>query len=173
LLVILDATPATTGLVAVAAGIALGLLAVSLASAWEPMLHMSLAVLGLILLARADGRLILAPLYGAGLLAVSEVARTCQELRRVQYVGPAVIAARLTTAAASAGLGGCAAALVAVSVTAAPARSVSLSVAATVAVGVAYAGIVTIARRGQPGQADAEAAVTPQPRGDESDAPVT
>jgi hypothetical protein len=153
LLVILDARFAS-GLVGVGAGLAVVLLALSLASDLEAALHASLAVLALLLLARANERLILAPLYGAALLAVSELARTSRELRYLQWVDPAVIAARVATAVASASLGGCAAALVAVAAAGGLARSVGLSVGAILAVGLAYAGIVAAARRGQPVAAD-------------------
>lgn len=172
LLVVLDTSSGTAGLVGVGAAVALVLLVVSLASGWDAALYASLGVLGLMPLAGADDRLILAPLYGAGLLAVTELARTVHELRRLGGVGPGVIAARLTIGAASAGLGGCAAALVAVGVTVGPPRSVSLSVAATLAVGVAYGAIVAMARRTEPPDADSEAAHAPHQRSDDPDAPM-
>jgi len=153
LLVIFDTASAATGLVGVATGLAVLLLVLSLASGLESMLQGSLGLLGLVLLARANERLILAPLYGAALLAVSELTRTCHELRRLQGVEPAVITIRLTAVAATAGLGGCAAGLVAVAAAAGPARSVILSAIATLAAGLGYAGIVVVARRGQTGEA--------------------
>ena len=153
LLVIVDAG-AATGLAGAGAGFAVALLAITLATGSEAALDASLAALGLILVARASDRLILAPLYGGALLAVSELARTCHELRHVDRIGPSAIRMRLTAAAASAGLGGCAAALVAVAVAGGPTRSVAISVAGTAAVGLAYGGLVALARRGQPRDTD-------------------
>jgi hypothetical protein len=135
MLVLGDAGSAS-GLVWYGAGLAVALLATSLAGGWDAPLHVSVAILGLILLARADQRLTLAPIYGAALLTVSELARTCHELGPLDSVTPAAIRARLLTVAASAGLGACAAA-------------VAISAAATLAVAVMYAGIVALARRGR------------------------
>lgn len=128
---------------------AVALLAIGLAGGWETPLHASLALLGLALLARANERLALAPIYGAALLAVSELARTCGELRPIGWVSPAAVRTRLLTVAASAGFGGCAAAVVALAVTGAPARSVAVSTAATIAAAAAFAAVVASARRGQ------------------------
>jgi hypothetical protein len=148
MLVLGDAGSAS-GLVWYGAGLAVALLATSLAGGWDAPLHVSVAILGLILLARADQRLTLAPIYGAALLTVSELARTCHELGPLDSVTPAAIRARLLTVAASAGLGACAAAVVALAAAGRPARSVAISAAATLAVAVMYAGIVALARRGR------------------------
>ncbi|MGH2894974.1 MAG: hypothetical protein ACRDPM_17155, partial [Solirubrobacteraceae bacterium] len=122
LLVLIDAGSAA-GLVWYGAGIAIALGAISLASGSQSPLHASLAVLGLLILARADNRLVLAPVYGAGLLAVSELARTCHQLAGVDHVDPNALRARLLTVAVAVGLGVCAASLVSVAVTAGPRRS--------------------------------------------------
>ena len=148
LLVISDAGSASW-LAWYAAGGAVALLAIGLAGGWDTPLHASLALLGLALLARANERLALAPIYGAALLAVSELARTCGELRPMDRVSPAAVRTRLLTVAASAGFGGCAAAVVALAVRGGPARSVAVSTAATIAVAAAFAAIVASARRGQ------------------------
>lgn len=154
--VVIDAGSAA-GLVWYGAGIAVALAAISLASASPSPLHVSLAVLGLLILARADDRLVLAPVYGAGLLAVSELARTCHELSRVDHVDAEALRARLLTVAVAVGLGACAASLVSVAVTAGPRRSVASSLAATAAVAAVYAGLVALARRGGTTGGDREA----------------
>lgn len=148
LLVISDAGSAS-GLAWYAAGGAIALLAVGLVGGWDAPVHASLALLGLALLARSDERLALAPVYGAALLAVSELARTCGELRLMGRVSPSAVRTRLLTVAAASGFGGCAAAMVALAVTGGAARSVAVSAAATIAVGIAFAAIVASARRGQ------------------------
>jgi hypothetical protein len=130
------------------------LLVISLASGWNAAGHASLAVLGLVLMARVHERLALAPIYGAALLLVSDLARTSHELRPMDRVSTAAIRARLLTAAGSAGLGACAAAVVAVAVTEGQSRSVGISAAATMAVVAAYVGIVVLARRAGPGHED-------------------
>lgn len=148
LLVVSDAGSAS-GLVWYGAGVALALLAFGLAAGWDTGVHGSLAILGLLLLARTDDRLVLAPAYGAALLAVSELADMCAQLQRVDHVDLAALRTRLLTIAVAAGLGACAAALVAAAVTAGAPRTVATSAAATVAVAVIYAGLAVMARRGR------------------------
>lgn len=156
LLVVIDASSAA-GLVWYGAAMAVGLGAMSLASGSPSLLHASLGVLGLLLLARADDRLVLAPVYGAGVLAVSELARTCHELSGVDRVDPDALRGRLLTVAVAVGLGACAASLLSVVATAGPRRSVVSSVAATVAVAAVYVGIVALARRVRTSGEDREA----------------
>ena len=66
----------------------------------------------------------LAPLYGAGLLLVEELAWRSIELRDIEAIGPGVITARVTAVLAVAAVGACAAAGAAIAVTLAPGRSV-------------------------------------------------
>jgi hypothetical protein len=146
-LVVVAGAGSAVGLVWYGAGIAVALATISLASGAKPPLHASLAVLGLLILARADDRLVLAPVYGASLLAVSELARICHELSGVDHVEPHALRARLLTVAVAAGLGACAASLVSVAVSSGPRRSVVTSVAATVAVAAVYGGIVVLGGR--------------------------
>ena len=58
--------------------------------------HCGVALLGAMLLLRQDARLMLAPLYGAGLLLVEELAWRSIELRDIEAIGPGVITARVT-----------------------------------------------------------------------------
>jgi hypothetical protein len=99
--------------------------------------HLAVALLGALLLLRHDARLLLAPVYGAGLLLVAELGSRSIELRGVGGVARGVQAARALAVVAVAAVGACASAGAAAAVTAAPARSVALT-------GVAVLGIVAI-----------------------------
>lgn len=109
--------------------------------------HAAVAVLGVTLLLRDDARLVLAPLYGAGLLLVAELGTRSIELAGVARVGPDVIGARLGATVALAAAGACAAALGALAVTAGPGRSVALTAVGAIAAGVTCGAVARIARR--------------------------
>lgn len=110
---------------------------------------MALALLGVTLLARADARLLLAPVYGAGLLLVAELGTRSIELADVGSVGPSVISARVGATVAVAAVGACGAAGAALAVTAAPGRLALTAVGAAAAVAVCGA-IALLARRRYP-----------------------
>ena len=103
-----------------------------------------------VLLLRHQDRLVLAPLYGARLLALGELGQRSLELRGLERVGSGVVRARLAAVLALAGLGACGAAVAAIAVTIAPGRSVGLTALGTVAVLGSCATIVMLARRRHP-----------------------
>jgi len=78
------------------------------------------AGLGVLLLLRRQDGLVLAPLYGAALLSLLELARTSLELRGLDHVERGAIRARLLTILLFASLGACAAGVAAIAVTAPP-----------------------------------------------------
>jgi hypothetical protein len=129
-------------------------------AASPPAVQSSVAVLAVLLLLRHEDRLVIAPLYGACLLLVAELAQRSLELRGLARVGPRVISARVAAVLALAALGACGGAAAAIAVTIAPRRSVWLTAIGTVAILAAFAAIVLLARRhgrenpgkaGQPG----------------------
>jgi hypothetical protein len=89
--------------------------------------HLSVGLLALLLPLRQDGRLMLAPLYGAVLLLIAEVGTRSVELRSVSRAGPGVIAHRAIAVLSLAAVGACGAAAAAIAVTVAPARSLLLT----------------------------------------------
>jgi len=109
--------------------------------------HLGVAVLGAMLLLRQDSQLLLAPLYGAGLVLAEELTWRSIELAGVESIGAGVIAARTAAVVALVGVSGCAAAAAAIAVTAAPGRSVALTALGAVAVVMMLAGIGLGARR--------------------------
>lgn len=106
----------------------------------------AVALLAAVLLLRHHERLLLAPLYGACLLLVGELAQRSFELRGSERLGPGVIATRVGSALLLAALGAGAGALAAIAVTIAPARSVGITAVGTAAVVAAFALIVVLAR---------------------------
>lgn len=104
------------------------------------------AVLGVLLLLRSGDRLLLAPLYGAGLLLVCELAQRSTELRGADRLYRGVVAARLERIVLVAGVGACCAALAALAVTIAPARTVGFSALGTVVTVGAFVLVVLLAR---------------------------
>ena len=109
--------------------------------------QLSIALLGALLLLRHEDRLVLAPVYGAGVLLVGELAQRSLELRGQGRLGPGVIASRLAACLVLAGLGACGAAVAAIAVTIAPARTVAFTAVGTIAALVAFGAIVVLARR--------------------------
>ncbi len=122
------------------------ILAIGLLAGSSGAIQCSLAVGAALLLLRHDGRLLLAPLYGACLLTAGELAQRSVELRGQQRIGRGAVAPRLIAVVVLAALGGCAGALAAIAVTIAPGRSVALTAAATIAALAALATIVLLAR---------------------------
>ncbi len=111
-------------------------------------MHCGVAVLGAMLLLRHSDRLLLAPLYGAGLLLVAELGARTIELRGVSLVGPRSIGTRLGAVVSVAAVGVCGAAVVAIAVTGAPGRSLVLTAAGAIAVGAVCGALALAARRG-------------------------
>jgi hypothetical protein len=109
--------------------------------------HCGVALLGGMLLLRQDARLMLAPLYGAGLLLVEELAWRSTELRDVDVIGPGVITTRVTAVLAVAAVGACAGAGAAIAVTVAPGRSVIFTAIGAIAVVAAFGTIAHYARK--------------------------
>lgn len=126
------------------------LIAAGLLAGWSSASQWSAALLGALLLARHQDRLLLAPLYGAGLLLVVELAQRSMELRGHDRLGPGVTTSRLAAILVAAALGLCAAALAALAVTVAAPRSVALTALATIAALSAFAAIAMLARRADP-----------------------
>jgi hypothetical protein len=145
-LVALDAGTAA-GAAWYATATAVLILTVGLVVASSVTVQWSVALLAAMLLLRHHDRLVLAPLYGACLLLVAELAQRSLELRGRELIGPGVIVSRLAAVVVLAAVGGCAAAVAAIAVTIAPGRSVGFSAAGTLAAVGAFAAIVLLARR--------------------------
>ena len=129
-------------------GCAAVLVAIGLAAGSYAPVHSAVAVLALMLLLRHDIRLLLAPLYGGGLLVMAELGTRSIELRAVTRVGQGAISARVAAVLAVASAGAAAAAVAALAVTRAPGRSVPLTAAGALAVVIACGAIALYARRG-------------------------
>jgi hypothetical protein len=128
-------------------GLTLGVLVLGLVTGSTAAVQISIVILGSVLLLRVDNRLLLAPLYGGGLLVVSELGQSSIELARVSRFAAGAVAARLGWMLAVAGGGACAAGLAALAVLAAPARSVAVTAAGAAAVLAATGTVVWLARR--------------------------
>ena len=123
------------------------LLAVALLAASPAGVQCSLALLAALLLVRTDDRLLLAPLYGACLLLVSELGQRSIDLRGLERIGRGLVGASIASIMVLAAVGCAAAAAAATAVTVAPARSVAFTALGTLAVLSAFMMIVLIARR--------------------------
>ena len=123
------------------------LLATGMAAGSPAPVHAAVAVLGAIFLARHDMRLLLAPLYGAGLLVMEDLAIQVIESRGLERVALDAIGARIAARLAAATAGACAAAAAALAVTEAPGRSVALTALGGVALVSAFARVSYLARR--------------------------
>ena len=129
------------------AGVAALSLIVGLLVGSTAAVHTAVAVLGVIFLVRHDTRLLLAPVYGAGLLLMEDLAVQTIELRGAATVALDVIGARTAAVLAVATIGACASAAAALAVTAAPGRSVGLTALGALAAVAAVAAIARLARR--------------------------
>lgn len=145
-LVLVDAGPASQlawlGAGAAALSLAVGIAVGSLAAA-----HVAVAVLGGIFLLRHDTRLLLAPVYGAGLLLMEDLAIQAIERRGGGTVALEAIGARTASVFAIATIGACASACAALAVRAAPGRSVGITAIGALATVAALAAITWLARR--------------------------
>jgi hypothetical protein len=108
----------------------------------------SLALLAALSLLDGHGSLVLAPVYGAALLLVGELAQCSIDLRGVRWLATRWIVSRLAASLALVALGACAGALVAGVATIAAARSVALTAVGALATVTAVGTIALIARRG-------------------------
>jgi len=124
-----------------------GLAAVLLAVGMATQSPAAVALLGVTFLVRHDAQLLLAPVYGAGLLLMDDLAIRSMELGGVRWIAPQVIGARLAATLVVAAAGACAATVAALAVTGAPGRSVGLTALAAGCAVAAVAGIVLVARR--------------------------
>jgi hypothetical protein len=131
----------------VGAGAATVLLLAGIAGGSPGAVHAAVALLGAIFLLRHDTRLLVAPLYGAGLLLIEDFAVQAIDLRGVGRIAAETIGARSMATLLMAAVGACGAAAVAAAVTVAPGRSVGLTALAAVVAVLALAGIVRLARR--------------------------
>lgn len=136
------------------------ILALALATGRSGAVQWSLALLALVLLLRREDRIALAPVYGAGLLLIGELAERVIELRGVQRIGPGVAGARLAAVVVVAALGACGGVVVTIAVRVAPARSVGFTAVGVAAV---LAALAVISRLGRRFGAGAEAAGDPDP----------
>jgi hypothetical protein len=109
--------------------------------------HCGVAVLGAVLLLRHSDRLLLAPLYGGGLLLIAELGVRSIELRGVSVIDARSIGTRLGVVVAVAAIGVCGAACAAIAATGAPGRSLLLTAAGASAVVAVCAAIALSARR--------------------------
>jgi len=134
------------GLAWLGAGAAALLLAAGMAVASPTPVHAAVFLLGAIFLARRDSRLLLAPLYGAGLLVMADLAIQTIELRVVERIAPEAIATRTGAALALAAVGACASVAAAIAVNAAPGRSVALTALGALVAVTAFAAIARLAR---------------------------
>lgn len=148
-LVAADANTAV-GLAWYGTAVSLVILTAALVVASPGTVQVSVALLAAMLLLRREDRLVLAPLYGASLLLLGELAQRSIELRGTKRIGSGVIGARLAAILVLAGLGACGTAVAAIAVTIAPPRSVGFTAVGTIAVLAAFATIVVLARRQHP-----------------------
>jgi hypothetical protein len=137
-----------TGRVAwLGAGLAAVLVAAGMAAESPAPVHVAVAVLGVTFLVRHDTRLLLAPVYGAGLLLMDDLAIRTMELSGVSRIAAGVVGARVGATVAVAAAGACAAAVAAFAVTGGPARSVILTALGALTAVAAVGAIVRLARR--------------------------
>ncbi|HTU85316.1 MAG TPA: hypothetical protein VMF57_07050 [Solirubrobacteraceae bacterium] len=144
-LVVTDAGSASE-LAWLGAGTAAALLAAGMAAGSPGPVHAAVLLLGAIFLARHDLRLLLAPLYGAGLLQLEALATRTIELRGVALIAPEAIWSRTAATLLVAAVGACVAAAAALVVTVGPGRSVALTAAGAIAAVGAFAAIARFAR---------------------------
>jgi len=150
---------AAAGLAWYATAVSAVILAIGLVVASSSTVQVSVGLLGSLLLLRHQERLLLAPVYGACLLLLGELAQRSLELRGQERVGVGVVRMRLAAVLVVAALGSCGAAMAAIAVTIAPtSRSVGFTAVGTVAVLTAFAAIVAVARRQHGENPGAEAA---------------
>jgi hypothetical protein len=123
------------------------LVALALALGSSAPIPWSLALLATLFLLGEHDSLVLAPIYGAGLLLVGELAQCSSELRGVKWLTLRWIASRLAASLALAALGAGAGAVTAAAATIAAARSVALTAAGALATVVAVGTIALLARR--------------------------
>lgn len=129
------------------AGTAALLVAAGMAAESPAPVHAAVAVLGTIFLLRQDARLLLAPLYGAGLLLIDDLAIRSMELSGVGEIAAGVIVARVGATLAVAAIGACLSAVAALAVTAAVPRSLVLTALGALATVLAFVAIVLLVRR--------------------------
>jgi hypothetical protein len=146
---VLDATDAraASGLAWYGALVSVVILAAALAAGTSAGIQLSLVPLAALLLLRHHDRLLLAPIYGACLLLVSELGQRSIELRGQARLGPQVVSRRLLTVLTVAAVGACAAALTVLAVAIAPAPAVGLTAVGAVAIVAAVGMITRLARR--------------------------
>jgi hypothetical protein len=145
-LVIADARAASQ-LAWLGAGTAALLVAVGMIAESPSPVHAAVAVLGVMFLLRHDARLLLAPLYGAGLLLVDDLAMRTMELSGVSLISPDAIVARVGATVAIAAIGAGLSAVAALAVRAAVPGSVVLTAVGALVAVAAFVGIVLVARR--------------------------
>lgn len=133
----------------VGTGVAALLLAAGVAARSSAPVHAAVAVLGVLLLLRHGARLLVAPLYGAGLLPVAELRTQSNELAYAGQVGAGVISARLGAVVAVAAIGACGSAVAAIAVTVAPGRLVALTAGGAITAVAVCGAIALLARRQQ------------------------
>ena len=109
--------------------------------------HVAVALLGAMFLARHDMRLLLAPLYGAGLLVMEDLAIQTIDLKDVERTAVDAIGARTAASVTAAAAGAGVSVVGALAVTVAPGRSVAFTALGAVAAVVAFAGVAYLARR--------------------------
>jgi hypothetical protein len=107
----------------------------------------SLGLLAILFLLRHEDRIALAPIYGAGLLLVGELAQRAIDLRGVQRISSGVIRARLAAVIVLAALGACGGAIATIAVRIAPVRSVGFTAIGTIAALATVAAITRLSRR--------------------------
>lgn len=129
------------------AGTAALLVATGMVAQSPAPVHAAVAVLGVMFLLRHDTRLLLAPLYGAGLLLMDDLAIRTMELSGVGEIAPDVIIARFGATMAVGAIGACLSALGALAVTAAVPRSVVLTAVGALVAFAAFVAIVVLVRR--------------------------
>jgi hypothetical protein len=136
-----------------------------IAGGWPGLVHAAVALLGAIFLLRQHNRLLVAPVYGAGLLLIEDLAIQAVDLRAIGWIAAEVIGARTTATLLAATVGACGAAAAGLAVTVAPERSVGLTAVAAVIAVFAFAAIVRLARRRYPTDASGQSPVQPTGEG--------
>lgn len=138
---------ASGGLAWVGTGLAGLVLIGGLVAGASTPLHGAVALLAATFLLRHDARLLLAPLYGLGLLLIEDLGMRSIELTAVERVAPGLLGARVAAVLAVGALGACSAAAAAIAVTVGPERSVVLTAVGVVAALATFGAITHYARR--------------------------
>jgi hypothetical protein len=122
-------------------------LALGIAASCSGSVQWSIGLLAILFLLRREDRIALAPIYGAGLLLVGELAQRSIDLRGVQRIAPGLITARFAAVLVVAAIGACGGVVATIAPNIAPVGSVSSTALGTIGALITVAVITRLARR--------------------------